>query len=269
MTTLIATDLDRTLIYSRMAAGDDHGADLICVERYNGEPLSFMTDRATTLLAELAARVPVLPTTTRTIAQFRRITLPGAPWRYAVTTNGGNILVDGEPDTDWHARVVDAAHAGGASLAEVQRALRARMDDNWVDAIRTADDLFCYAVVQLDAIPPDFLAEWSAWCAGVGWNASQQGRKIYSMPDAVRKSHAVAEVRRRLVADGTLPAAAPLLAAGDGALDADLLTSADAAIRPRHGELHKLAWTRRGLTVTESSGVRAGEEILDWFGRSS
>ncbi|CAM2979669.1 HAD family hydrolase [Skermania piniformis] len=267
--TLVATDLDRTLIYSRAAAGEHDGTDLYCVELYDGAPLSFMTERATALLSVLAGRITVLPTTTRTIAQFRRIALPGAPWRYAVTTNGGHILVDGKPDVCWHAQVETAAQAGGASLTEVERALRNRVDESWVDALRTADGLFCYAVVRSAAVPPDFLAEWSAWCAEIGWNASQQGRKIYTMPDVVCKSRAVAEVRRRLITDGTLPATAPLLAAGDGALDADLLAGADAAIRPRHGELHELAWTHPGLSITEGSGIRAGEEILDWFTQRS
>ena len=94
---------------------------------------------------------------------------------------------------------------------------------------------------------------------------SQQGRKIYAMPDVVCKSRAIAEVRRRLIDDGTLDPATPVLAAGDGALDAEMLRSADAAIRPRHGELELLQWQAPGLVVTVNSGGPASEEILDWF----
>ena len=85
---LIATDLDRTMIYSQAAiGGDPSGSDLdsapspLCVEYYNGGPLSHMSVESIELLIALSSRVPVIPTTTRTIAQFQRIDLPGGPWK--------------------------------------------------------------------------------------------------------------------------------------------------------------------------------------------
>nr|WP_229718936.1 HAD family hydrolase [Nocardia jinanensis] len=252
------------MIYSNAAAGATVAAT-ICVEHLDGAPLSYMTAAAADRMRELAVAAAVLPTTTRTIEQFGRIRLPGAPWPFAVTSNGGNILVDGVPDSRWRRGIDAAVRAGGAGLAEVEAALRGRIDDSWVLKFRGADELFCYLVVDLAATPPDFLADWNSWCRERGWSASRQGRKIYTMPDAVCKSRAVAEVRARLIASGRLEAAAPTLAAGDGALDAEMLAAADRAIRPRHGELEELGWTRPGLTVTAASGIGAGEEILDWF----
>lgn len=269
MTVLIATDLDRTMIYSRSAMGLGDGVDeaeLRCVEHYDGAPLSFVTATAAQLLRDLTRVAAVVPTTTRTIAQFQRITLPGSPWRYAITSNGGNILVDGVPDPLWRNQIEEESRSGGATLDEIIATLRARIDANWVRTLRTADDLFCYLVVEPDAVPAGFLAEWDRWCRERGWGASQQGRKIYTMPAAVSKGRAVVEVRERLLADGTLPPQARMLAAGDGALDADMLAVADAAIRPRHGELEQLGWQRPGLTVTANAGIAAGEEILRWFG---
>lgn len=264
-TALFATDLDRTMIYSRNAFHGAEAEPIQCVEYYEGEPLSYMTVPAVDLLRELAAHAPVVPTTTRTIEQFQRITLPGAPWRYAVTSNGGNILVDGVPDLDWRAGIDAAVRATGATLAEVGATLRARIDETWVAKYREADDLFCYLVVHPGAVPTGFLADWDAWCRANGWSASQQGRKIYTMPDVVSKATALAEVRRRLTADGTLLPNAPLYTAGDGALDAPMLHAADAAIRPRHGELEELAFTAPHLTVTTATGILAGTEILHWF----
>lgn len=260
---LVATDLDRTMIYSSAAGAV--AVETVCVEHLDGAPLSYMTAAAADRMRGLAAAAAVLPTTTRTIEQFGRIRLPGAPWPYAVTSNGGNILVDGVPDPQWRRAIDAAVRTGGAGLAEIETALRARIDDSWVLKFRGADDLFCYLVVDLAATPPEFLADWDAWCRARGWSASRQGRKIYTMPTAVCKSRAVAEVRSRLVASGRLAAVAPTLAAGDGALDAEMLAAADHAIRPRHGELEELGWTRPGLTVTAAAGIGAGEEILDWF----
>lgn len=264
-TALFATDLDRTMIFSRNAFGGAEEVEKECVEYYEGEPLSYMTTTAVASLRTLAGRAPVIPTTTRTIEQFQRITLPGAPWRYAITSNGGNILVDGIPDPAWRLGIDDQVRASGATLAEVGAELRARIDDSWVTKYREADELFCYLVVRIDAVPTGFLAEWDTWCRAHGWSASQQGRKIYTMPDAVCKSLAVTEVRRRLVDAGELTEGAALFTAGDGALDAPMLEIADAAIRPRHGELEELDFTAPALTVTETAGILAGVEILDWF----
>jgi hypothetical protein len=267
MTALIATDLDRTMIYSRSAIGEGPGAEpeLVCVEMYDGSPLSHMSVRGAEQLRTLAITAVVVPTTTRTIAQFQRIDLPGVPFRYAITSNGGNILVDGAADPQWREQVDAAVLATGTSLESVTAELHSRIDDAWVLSSRVADGLFHYLVVDLALLPATFLAQWDRWCRDRGWNASQQGRKIYTMPDAVSKGRAVTEVRRRLVADGTIPADSQLLAAGDGALDADMLIAADTAIRPRHGELESLNWQHPTVTVTTAAGIAAGEEILDWF----
>ncbi|WP_179273132.1 MULTISPECIES: HAD family hydrolase [unclassified Rhodococcus (in: high G+C Gram-positive bacteria)] len=258
MSAVVAVDLDRTMIFSEGALGVPLDDSFECVEMYEGKPLSYMSSRAVTLLRELSETTVVVPTTTRTIEQFRRIALPGAPWRYAITSNGGNILVDGVPDMQWRSRFE-------LDLVGIGVELRSRISEEWVLKYREADGLFCYLVVNTSAVPEGFVAQWSQWCAARDWNVSQQGRKIYTMPNAVCKSSAVAEVRSRLIQDGTLEADARLFAAGDGALDAEMLMAADSAVRPRHGELELLGFARPGLTVTDSSGVRASEEILEWL----
>lgn len=263
---LVATDLDRTMIYSRAAGARETDR---CVEVYEGAPLSYMTAAAARLFADLAAHTPVVPVTTRTREQFERIDLPGRPFPFAVVSNGGRILAAGENDAPWRRRVEGAVAAGSAALAEVHADLLARTDPAWVSKLRIADDLFCYLVVNPEAQPVDFIADWRAWCEPRGWSVSQQGRKIYAMPHPVTKSAAIAHVRERLIGDGLLLAEAPVLAAGDGRLDADLLEYADRAIRPRHGELEQAGWTADNLRITDSSGIIAGEEILHWFAELS
>ncbi|WP_406282451.1 HAD family hydrolase [Nocardia sp. NBC_00881] len=253
------------MIYSRNAFSAAGEVPMVCVEHLEGAPLSFMTTAAALRMQSLTEPAAVIPTTTRTVKQFGRIQLPGAPWRYAVTSNGGNILVDGVPDMRWRIEVDAEVRAGGATLSEVSAELRTRIDDAWVTKFRLADHLFCYLVVKPKAVPEGFVTEWDAWCRQRGWSASQQGRKIYTMPLAVCKSRAVAEVRRRLWETGELAGAAKTFAAGDGALDAEMLRSADFAIRPRHGELEQLNWTHPNLTITRATGILAGEEIINWF----
>lgn len=264
MTVLIASDLDRTLIYSRRFFDANPPAQQ-CVEIYRDEPISYMTPAAADLLRQLATRHLVVPTTTRTIAQYTRITLPGAPYRYAITSNGGNLLIDGTPDSHWADTVAARIRASGPPLPHIVAELQTRIDDSWVHNLRTAEDLFCYLVVDETALPAEFVADWQQWCAPRGWTVSRQGRKIYTVPQSLCKAEAVAALHHRLIDTGDLPPGSPILAAGDGALDAALLDLATAAIRPAHGELHSLSWQRPHLTISDATGARAAEDILTWF----
>ncbi|MEC3958178.1 HAD family hydrolase [Nocardia sp. CDC153] len=261
---MVATDLDKTVIYTRSSFGHPE-PETVCVEHHEGQPLSYMTVTAAKRFTALASAVALVPATTRTIEQFHRVRLPGGPWPYAVTSNGGTILRNGLPDRRWRSALEAQVRAECATLVEVRAELRARVDESWVLRLREADDLFVYLVVDPAKVPDGFLADWDAWCRPRGWSVSQQGRKIYTMPVPVCKSRAVQEVRRRMLEAGELHPEARLLAAGDGALDAELLRVADAAIRPRHGELEERNWTHPGVSVTAASGIHAADEILDYF----
>jgi hypothetical protein len=259
--TVVCLDLDRTVIYSAAALGlrvpDADAPRLLCVEVYGGVPLSFLTEPGAATLQALHALATVVPTTTRTPEQLARVHLPGPPARFAIASNGGHLLVDGVPDPSW-AAVVRARLAGCAPLAEVERHLHGR-SGTFVRNLRTASDLFAYAVVDRAALPPAWVDELAAWCAPRGWAVSLQGRKVYAVPRPLTKSAAAAEVHARCGAGG------PLLAAGDSLLDAELLAAADAAIRPAHGELADTGFTLDHLAVTTTTGVRAGEELLGWL----
>lgn len=259
-TTVVCVDLDRTLIYSPSAlaveAADADAPRLLCVELYRGAPLSFVTETAAGLLVELAAAATVVPTTTRTTAQLARVHLPGPPARYAIASNGGHLLVDGVPDEDWSARVrrrVQACAPPGDVLARMQHGSTA-----FVETLRTASDLFVYAVVRRDDMPPEWLAELAGWCAARGWHTSLQGRKVYCVPVPLTKSAAAREVVRRT-------GASRLLAAGDSLLDGELLAAADEGVRPAGGELADSGWRAAHVQVTSRPGVVGGEELVRWL----
>jgi len=258
--TVVCLDLDRTTIYSAAALDlripDAEVPRLLCVEIYKGAPLSFMTEPAAATLGALQELATVVPTTTRTPEQLARVRLPGPPARYAIAANGGRLLVDGVPDPDWTA-MVDKRLEGCTPLAEVEAQLRGR-SGAFVRSLRTASDLFVYAVLDRPALPAGWVEELAGWCAPRGWSVSLQGRKVYAVPMPLTKSAAAAEVLTRT-------GGGPLLAAGDSLLDADLLAVADVAIRPAHGELADAAFTLTHLAVTRSTGVLAGQELLAWL----
>ncbi|MBJ6619415.1 HAD family hydrolase [Streptomyces sp. DHE17-7] len=266
MPVLVASDLDRTLIYSAAALGltmpDAQAPRLLCVEVYQSRPLSYMTETAARLLTELGGAAPFVPTTTRTREQYRRIRLPGPPAKYAICANGGHLLVDGVSDPDWQARVSARLADECASLAEVRDHLMNTADPLWVRKHRVAEDLFAYLVVERELLPQEWVKELAVWAENRGWTVSLQGRKIYAVPKPLTKSAAVREVARRTGADLTL-------AAGDSLLDADLLLAADRGWRPGHGELADSGWTAPTISALPERGVLAGERILQEFLRAA
>jgi hypothetical protein len=255
---LFACDLDRTLIYSpkaRHLGADD--SPVICVEVHNGKPASFMTVAAGRALEALAASGVFVPVTTRTVEQYRRVLLPGPDPRFAITTNGGVLLVEGRPDADWTRRVTRRL-AANVPMQEVWDHAGDVCRPEFTDKLRNASGLFCYAVVHPHRVPPSFLADVSAWAAERGWRTSLQGKKLYWVPEGLTKSAAVAEVAART-------GCRRVLAAGDSLLDVDLLLGADLAIHPRHGELYEQGWSAPTATTTAASGILAGEQIVNWF----
>ncbi len=255
---LVASDLDRTLVYSRAASMLPPGSTAVlrCVETYLDEPASFMTETAVEAVEALGREAVLVPVTTRTRAQLARVRLPGAS-RWAVAANGGHLLVDGEPDAGWARRVAEGA-AQGESLAQVHAHLAAVLDPAWTSALRVADDLFCYAVVRPDLLPSDVVPALVAWAAARGWRVSVQGRKVYAVPATLTKSAAVRELADRL-------GSRLVLAAGDSLLDADLLEAADRAVKPPHGELTASGWEAPGVTTTARAGVLGGEDVALWL----
>ncbi|MFA1539202.1 HAD family hydrolase [Actinomadura monticuli] len=261
MTVLVCSDLDRTLIYSA-AAFALHGPDetmprLLCVEFYQGAPLSYLTEPAARTLEALSAAAMLVPTTTRTPEQYRRVHLLEKPPAYAICANGGHLLVDGEDDPAWAETVRARVADGCAPLADVQHHL-AQASGDFVLKQRTASDLFAYMVVDRTALPPGWVEDLTAWCAERGWRTSLQGRKVYCLPARLTKAAAAEEVARRV-------GASAMLAAGDSLLDIELLEAADLSIRPAHGELHDASWTSPATSVTAARGIAAGEEIAEWL----
>ncbi|MGW0736949.1 HAD family hydrolase [Streptomyces sp. NPDC002851] len=237
---------------------DAEAPRLLCVEVYEGKPLSYLTETAAGLLTELAGAAVFVPTTTRTREQYGRIHLPGPASRFAICANGGHLLVDGESDRDWQRQVAARLAAECAPLDEVRAHLLRTADASWLLKERVAEDLFAYLVVERTLLPDGWVKELGEWAEGRGWTVSLQGRKIYAVPKPLTKSAAMREVARRTDAPLTL-------AAGDSLLDADLLLAADRAWRPDHGELADTGFATPGLTVTAGRGVLAGEEILRGF----
>lgn len=256
---LVASDLDRTLIYSRLALlltmPDKKAPRMVVSEVNEAAPLSYMTRKAEDTLVELSQKAAFVPVTTRTKAQYSRIQFPIETPEYAITTNGGVLLNRGREDMEWHRYIAAQVTENCEPIERVVEYLSKPEFSNWILRIRHAEDLFVYAITERDAVPAEFMNQLRTLGAAAGWSISLQGRKLYCVPTPVSKASAMAEVAARLGTDRTI-------AAGDSLLDQSMLDYADIAIRPAHGELHDAQYLGNHVWVTENRGVLAGQEIL-------
>ncbi|MWC27820.1 HAD family hydrolase [Paenibacillus sp. MMS18-CY102] len=260
---IYASDLDMTLIYSHRAMlvpPDTQGISV--VETYGGKSGAFMSDVAMAELKALAERVIFVPVTTRTMAQYQRIEVfqQHIVPAYAITSNGGNILHNGQVDTQWQRLVQQRLRKEACSPEEAFRTFAPIVSEDWVLESRLCDELFYVYLMDRERMPAEAVQERAQALAELGWELSVQGRKVYIVPSVVNKRDAAAYIRQR-------HPELPLAASGDSLLDRSLLESADYAIAPAHGELYRI-YQETGIKgswrFTQQSGLFAAEEIVSY-----
>ncbi|HET9052346.1 MAG TPA: sucrose-6-phosphate hydrolase [Candidatus Dormibacteraeota bacterium] len=248
---IVALDLDRTLIHATrdVPAG---GRPDRPVEELAGAVVSVMTAAAVELYAALCERATVVPATTRSVEQLRRVRLP-VPARWAVAANGGVVLAGGTPDAAWTAERRHAVDAG--ALAHAERLLRDASESTGgaIARVTPRDGLYLSAVLT-GAVPAEVLSDVHARLRGAGWQLVGTGRKLYALPPGLDKAVAVSWIARRC--DEPVG-----VAAGDSVLDAGMLRLAALAICPRGAEVLQ---SLDGLPVwvTPRTGPEAGEDVL-------
>jgi hypothetical protein len=197
---------------------------------------------------------------------------------YAIAANGGVVLVDGEPDPEWAARI-----AGLVSRAAPAAEVRAVLTDSragrrgsaatggsggsagppWLQRLGDEDDMCCLAIVDPALLPAVQLAEIARRCLELGWLASLIGRKLYAFPAGFGKEQAAAFVAEKVAKEAG--AAPRRLAAGDTEHDRHMLADADLAWVPAGSDL--AARAGREFVVTSQPGHAAAAQITqDWLG---
>lgn len=213
---LFATDLDNTLIHSLRSKREGD----VCVEWIDGGEWGYMSAAAVELLRRVHEVAEVIPVTTRSIAQYRRIQWPeGLQPRCAVTTNGAVLLEDDAPRADWLAdteQIVSPVRARLEALTEEMHAtgafLRCRMVDGMYAFVYCREREQAVAVAAEHGDLP-------------GIRCVRSAKKVYFFPEGLDKGAAIARLRQ-------LTTPAHLVSAGDSAIDVPMLLQADTAIAP-------------------------------------
>ncbi|MDQ0901771.1 HAD family hydrolase [Paenibacillus sp. V4I7] len=259
---IFASDLDQTLIYSQpLERAEELGDRIITAELIDGKVRSYMSSSSYQLLQKLMTKLIFIPVTTRTMQQYNRIHLISQMLKpaYAVTSNGGNILIDGHPDLEWQASVVARVSETSEHVQDVRILLDRVLSPEWVLSSSYCDELFFSHIIDRAKIPLEEVAQMSAELQRMGWSTSIQGRKVYVVPQVVNKRDAVQHLKQ-------LTEERQVVASGDSLLDQILIDFADFSIAPRHGELFRQEQLQStgNYSFTEESGIFASDEILKY-----
>ncbi|MEH7500518.1 hypothetical protein V7152_00530 [Neobacillus drentensis] len=257
---IFASDLDRTLVYSKRAIeelGEIDKTLLKPVESKDNTWVAFMTESSFFALKELSLNSLFVPVTTRTTEQFNRFLIfkKDIPLKYAITSNGANIIYKGKLMKEWSAHIFNRMNAESVTQNELLANLK-REGFQFDGQIKQAENLFFYFI--LNSLPPasDRKAI-NDVAVSYGWRISIQGRKLYFIPRAISKGDALEFISKREGME-------VIAGAGDSILDWDFLKNCQYRFVPAHGELARVSGTSN-YTLTKNYGVDAGEEIIQQF----
>lgn len=238
---LFATDLDNTLIHSYKRADIDD----ICVERANdGKKLSYMTQEACRLLENLRENnhICIVPLTTRSIEQYQRINLfSGSVPEYAVTSNGGNLLVNGVPDRQW---LDESLELTAYCVAELKKSMEILDSDSDVQfPARFVDDLFVFTKSDN---PEKTVSVLENMLDTDKVSVFSNGAKVYVLPDKLSKGNAVRRLCRRFDFDMTI-------SAGDSRFDISMLSHTDISFYPSEEFAQQVISDKRKIIRKDNS----------------
>lgn len=208
---VLFSDLDGTLIFSasRKKVGD------IVVEYKDGEEISCITARQAELLPKIRNIIPV---TTRSVEQYRRIVFPeGFAPEYALCDNGGTLLIKGETDGPWLESSAKIFTEAMNEISQYRRILERDPDRKF--EVRLVDGFFLFTK---SANPNLTLARLGT---GECCECHATGEKVYVIPKRLNKGGAVQRLAELLGI-----ARENIFCAGDSLMDVPMLNAADIAI---------------------------------------
>ena len=216
---ILCTDLDNTIIYSYK---HNIGKEKINVEIYQGREISFITKKTYNLLERLKKEYVIVPTTTRTIEQYKRIDLGIGEFTYALVCNGGVLLINGERDNEWYEASLQLVNESNSELEKAMSLLTG--DARRKFELRFIEKLFVFTKCN---DPYEVVQNLKTQLETELVDVFNNGEKVYVVPKKLSKGIAINRLREKLHPEY-------IIAAGDSEFDVSMVEEADYGIVP-HG----------------------------------
>lgn len=237
---LFASDIDNTIIYSHKK---DINTPKVPCELYEGSNISFITKNTQEKLDYIYSKCLFLPVTTRSIEQYKRIQFSHWQPKYAITSNGGNLLINGSPLKEWNDYFIETGKNARYALEKAETLLENhpyRILD-----IKLVDNLFVYTK---SSQPEETIKMLKNNLQNEPVKVYTNFSKIYVVPENLNKGTAL----KKFINDFA-PDINKVISAGDSIFDIPLLEAAAYAIFPE-----KLPYTHK----SENYYKIAQEEIF-------
>ncbi|WP_051525176.1 hypothetical protein [Exiguobacterium artemiae] len=251
---IFASDLDRTLIYSRSSA-ECHLNNSTLVEYYDNKPNSYIENSVLKDLMEFSEKNLFIPVTTRTVDQYKRISLfqEKIKPKFAIVANGAVLLIDGKRSQEWDEIILAEHHNYKKKKKELIQFILFNIEKKCIINLKEAEEYFLYLILNVEYINDDKITKVSKWAENKEWIVSQQGRKIYFIPRYINKRAPLQYLKEKQNICGEI------FASGDSILDYPLIKYADFSIVPLHGEIICYDST---LNKTSERGIKSSVEIM-------
>ena len=179
-----------------------------------------LTKETSQLLQKLNGQVMIVPTTTRSIEQYKRIDLGLGVPEYALACNGGILLKDGEKDLQWYEESLKLIKDCEGVMAKARELLE--NEPNRYFEVRFIEDLFLFTKCTS---PEDIIKKVSESLNSDMVDVFNNGDKVYVVPRALSKGNAINRLREKLQPS-------KVIAAGDSEFDISMVVAADVGYVP-------------------------------------
>lgn len=227
---IYATDLDRTIIFSNKFI-DDCNENIVCVEKFENKPISYMTSASLEKLEELKAKsnLRIIPVTTRSVAQFKRVR-PVQDCEFAITSNGGTILHNGRLFIPWYNYIQRVLRNYKSDFKYMSKMLK-NYSSYCEKPLKLVDNMFFFMKLKDEGSKNQELLDiLNEILDKSKWSFTLQGLKLYVIPKEISKENALLYLKKYLNEDS-------LVVSGDGKLDIGFLTIGDIRIIPEGSEV--------------------------------
>lgn len=254
---VVFSDLDRSIIYSSKFLNNDFSQlDKLDIEIYNGKNISYISKNTIEYIKKIKSIYEFIPTTTRTIEQFKRIDFQnyGIDFKYAITSNGGNILINGVKDLEYK-KIIDEKLKDCLDISKMIDLFEPLRKIKGIEKFRVAEDLFFYIVIDKEVFDIKELDDFIKDIKEHKWDVYISGRKIYFLPEVVKKSTAIKYLCEKFSYNETF-------AIGDSTMDEDMLNLCENSYILKHGDLINKLTDKKEFIISDNEGFMGSEEIL-------